>query len=193
MSISNKEEGVKTILVKDIMVPLSEYATVSEEATLSDAVAALKKSQADFDQAKYRHRAILIYDKTNNIVGKVNFLSILRALEPKYEEMLSDRGPLHMGFTRKFQKAMFESLKLWQDPLDHVCGKAAQIKVKSFMVTPKESEMIEPDAGLGEAIHQLVIGHHQSLLVTKEKKIVGILRLTDAFQVIAECILGCPS
>ena len=125
---------MKTTLVKDIMVPLSEYATVSEEATLSDAVAALKKSQADFDQAKYRHRAILIFDKDNNIVGKVNFLSILRALEPKYEEMLSDSGPLHLGFTRKFQKAMFESLKLWQDPLEHVCRKAAQIKVKSFKI-----------------------------------------------------------
>ena len=184
---------MKAILVKEIMVPLSEYATVSEEASLSEAVAALNKSQADFDKAKYRHRAILIYDQAHNIVGKVNFLSILRALEPKYEEMLSDRGPLHMGFTRKFQRAMFESLKLWQDPLAHICGNAAQIKVKSFMVKPQESELIEPDAGLGEAIHQLVIGHHQSLLVAKDKKIVGILRLTDAFQVVADQILQCPS
>ena len=182
---------MKTTIVKDIMVPLSEYATVSDEASLIDAVAALKKSQADFDQAKYRHRAILILDKDGNIVGKVNFQSILRALEPKYEGMLSDTGPLHMGFTRKFQKAMFESLKLWQDPLEQICRKAAQIKVKSFMVTPKESEMIEPEAELGEAIHQLVIGHHQSLLVTKGRKIVGVLRLTDAFEVVAENILTC--
>ena len=164
---------------------------MSDEASLSDAVVALKKSQADFDQAKYRHRAILILDKDGNIAGKVNFLSILRALEPKYEGMLSDTGPLHLGFTRKFQKAMFESLKLWQDPLDQVCRKAAQIKVKSFMVPPEESEMIEPEAELGEAIHQLVIGHHQSLLVTKGKAIVGILRLTDTFEVVAENILAC--
>ena len=184
---------MKNKLVKDIMVPLSEYATVSENATLSDAVAALKKSQVDFDQAKYRHRAILILDQNNHIVGKVNFLSILRALEPKYDEMLSDKGPLHMGFTRKFQKALFESLKLWEDPLEHICAKAGQIKVKSFMVTPRENEMIEPEAGLGEAIHQLVIGHHQSLLVTKDKQIVGILRLTDAFEVIAENILSCDT
>ena len=182
---------MKSTLVKDIMVPLSEYATVSEDATLSDAVAALEKSQADFDQAKYRHRAILIFNKANHIVGKVNFLSILRALEPKYEEMLSDKGPLHMGFTRKFQKAMFESLRLWQDPLEHVCKKAAEIKVKTFMVTPKESEMIEPDQQLGEAIHQLVIGHHQSLLVARDRKVVGVLRLADAFQVVADNILTC--
>lgn len=182
---------MKSKLVKDIMVPLSEYATVSEDAMLSEAVDVLKKSQADFDQAKYRHRAILIFDKNNDIVGKVDFLSILRALEPKYDEMLSDKGPMHLGFTRKFQKAMFESLKLWEDPLEHICQKAAEIKVKTFMVTPKETEIIEPEAELGEAIHQLVIGHHQSLLVLKGSKIVGVLRLTDAFEVVAENIIAC--
>jgi CBS domain-containing protein len=182
---------MKTKQVKDIMVPLSEYATVSQDGTLRDAVAALKQSQANYDKAKYRHRAILVFDQDNVIVGKVSFFSILRALEPKYDEMLSDRGPLHMGFTRKFQKAMFESLKLWQDPLEHVCRKAAEIKVKTFMVTPAESEMIGPDQELGEAIHQLVIGHHQSLLVTEAGKVVGILRLTDTFEAVAENILTC--
>jgi CBS domain-containing protein len=182
---------MKTKRVKDIMVPLSEYATVSENGTLRDAVAALKKSQASYDQAKYRHRAILVYNKDNVVVGKVSLLSILRALEPKYDEMLSDRGPLHMGFTRKFQKAMFESLKLWQDPMEQVCRKAAEIKVRTFMTTPEEHEIIGPDQELGEAIHQLVIGHHQSLLVSEGGKIVGILRLTDTFEAVAENILAC--
>jgi len=39
---------VKTKLVKDLMVPLSAYATVPEDATLSDAVAALEESHAKF-------------------------------------------------------------------------------------------------------------------------------------------------
>jgi CBS domain-containing protein len=182
---------LKTKLVKDLMIPLSEYATVSEDATLSDAVAALKKSQADFDQAKYRHRAILIIGVDQQIVGKVNFHGILKALEPRYEDMFSDNGPMHMGFTRKYQKAIFESLKLWQDPLEQICEKAAQIKVKTFMTTPKESEMIEPDSPLSEAIHQLVIGHHQSLMVTKDKRVVGVLRLTDAVEVVIDAITAC--
>lgn len=184
---------MKTTLVKEIMVPLSEYATASKDATLSEAVAALKKSQADFDKDKYRHRAILICDDNNEVVGKVNFQAILQALEPKYEDMLSDKGPSHMGFTRKYQRAMIESLKLWQDPLDQLCKKAAQIKIETFMVIPKESEMIEPDAPLGEAIHQLVLGHHQSLLVTQNKKVVGVLRLTDAFQVVSDAVLACDT
>ncbi len=182
---------MNTKLVKDLMVPLSEYATVSEDATLKDAVLALKKSQENFDPSRYRHRAILVFDANHRIVGKVNLQAILKALEPKYEEMLSDSGPMHMGFTRKYQKAIFESLKLWQNPLDQVCEKAARIKVKTFMVKPKESEIIEPDSPLSEAVHQLVLGHHQSLLVTKEKQVVGVLRLTDAYEVVGDAVLAC--
>ncbi len=182
-----------TTLVKDIMVPLSEYATVSEEATLYEAVTALKKSQADFDPAKYRHRAILIYDKKKNIVGKVNFQAILKALEPKYDEMLSDKSATHLGFTRKYQKAILESFKLLQDPLDQLCRKAAEIKVKTFMVTPKDSEIIEPEASLGEAIHHFVLGHHQSLLVVRDNKVVGVLRLADTVELVLSAILACAT
>ena len=177
--------------VKDLMVPLSDYATVSEEATLSEAVSALKTSQKGFAPGKHQHRAILILNRQQNVVGKVSFLSILRALEPRYDEMLSDKGPWHVGFTRKFQRSMYESLRLWQDPLEKICKKASSIRVKTFMAVPMENEMIEADAPLGEAVHQLVIGHHQALLVTEANRIVGILRLADVFQAVAEAVLAC--
>jgi CBS domain containing-hemolysin-like protein len=182
---------LKSKLVRDLMVPLSDYATVSENATLGEAVAALKASQEGFDPGKHPHRAILILDKKHNVMGKISFLSILKALEPKYDQMLSDKGPWHLGFTRKFQKAMFESLRLWQDPMEQVCRKAAGIRVKTFMTAPVESEMIEINAPLGEAVHQLVIGHHQSLLVTEAGRVAGVLRLADVFQAVADAVLEC--
>lgn len=182
---------MKTKLVKDLMVPLSEYATVSQEATLSEAVAALKQAQADYDQTKYRHRAILVYDQGQKIVGKVNFQSVLMALEPKYDDMLSDRAPSHLGFTRTFQKSIIDQFKLWQDPLDRVCEKVATVKIKTFMNRPKPEEKIAADTPLDEAIHFLVMGHHQSLLVTEGESVVGVLRLTDVYEFVADTILAC--
>jgi CBS domain-containing protein len=184
---------LKTTRVKDVMVPLSEYATVSREATLFEAVHALKEAQANFDQTKYRHRAILIYDENNRIVGKVNFQSILRGLEPKYDAMISDRGPMHLGFTKKFQHAIIEQLKLWDDPLDDICAKAANVKVKSFMTTPRPEEQVSVDSPLNEAIHYLVMGHHQSLMVTEGGEVVGILRLTDVFDLVADAVSKCST
>ena len=59
------------------------------------------------------------------------------------------------------------------------------------MYAPTEGEYVDENASLGEAIHQLVMGRHQSLLVTKDKEITGILRLTDVFKEISTRISTC--
>lgn len=68
-------------LVKELMVPLSEYATVPEGSTLFDAVLALEKAQEEFDHTKYRHRDVLILDKDKRVIGKLGQMDVLRALE----------------------------------------------------------------------------------------------------------------
>ena len=45
------------------MVPISEYATVPEGATLLETLLALEKAQEEFQQTRYSHRAVLILDK----------------------------------------------------------------------------------------------------------------------------------
>ena len=46
---------MKSYSVKELMVPLSEYATVTENATLYDAVLALEEAQENFeDESTYR-------------------------------------------------------------------------------------------------------------------------------------------
>jgi hypothetical protein len=41
------------------------------------------------------------------------------------------------------------------------------------------------------AVMQLVTGHHISLLVTREKEIIGILRMTDAFAAVFHTMKEC--
>ena len=184
---------MEKITVSDLMVPLEEYATVSTEATLYEAVLALEKAQEDLDRTRYLylHRAILAYDENNKIVGKMSQLDVLKALEPKYGEM-GDPGALsRSGFSPQFLKSMLEQFALWDKPIEETCSKATNLKVKDFMYTPTEGEYVKESAPLGEAIHQLVMGHHQSLLVTREKEIIGILRLTDVFKHIVQTMKAC--
>ncbi len=174
---------MKTIKVKDLMVPLEEYATVSKEATLFEAVSALEKAQEELDRTRYKylHRAILVYDENRKIVGKVSQLDALKALEPKYGELGEPERLSLTGFSPQFLKSILERYSLWDTPLRDVCRKAANYKVKDFMYTPTEGEYIGEEASLDEAIHSLIMGSHHSLLVTRDKDIVGILRLTDVF------------
>ena len=182
---------METLTVKDLMVPLSGYATVIEDATLGEAVEALKKAQKNVDESRDRHRAILITDKNNRIVGKLSQLDVIRALEPKYLKIDSPQSLSRFGFSQDYLKYTLREHHLWENTLDDICAKAAKLVVKNFMYTPTEGEFVEEKASLNEAIHQLVMGRHQSLLVTRGKDIVGILRLTDVFREISDKISSC--
>lgn len=187
---------MKTYTINDLMVPLSEYATVSDEATLCDAILALEKAQEEFDQTRYRHRAILVFDKNQKIVGKISQVDALKALEPKYAELNPDTSARHLGFSNQYIQGMLDQFSLWASPMDDICKNAADRKVVDFMHTPTEGEYVRQDASLDVAIHQLIIGHHQSLLVTDAAgDIIGVLRLTDAFAAVfhklKECTMTC--
>ena len=185
---------METKIVKDLMVPLSDYATVSEDSTLYDAIISLEEAQNKFDQSRYRHRAILIYDKDRHITGKVSQNDILRALEPKYDEIGNRRGISHYGFSKKLLRTLREQFSLFDKPMEEICKKAAMLKVKNIMYTPTEGEYVNVNDSLDIAIHRLVMGHHQALLVTKDsniKNIVGILRKTDVFMEVCEAIKAC--
>jgi CBS domain-containing protein len=183
---------MKTFTVSELMVPLSEYATVSEEATLYEAILALEKAQEDFDETRYRHRAILVFDKNNNIVGKISQIDALKALEPRYAELITDGATRHFGFSTKYIQGMLEQFSLWSGPLTDICRKGIDRKVKDFVYTPSPSEYIPENTSLDMAIHQLIVGNHQSLLVTGENgEIVGILRLTDVFVAVFHKLKEC--
>ena len=75
---------MKTIFIKELMVPLEAYATVSVDATLRDAVVALEKAQTTLAPSQHLHRAILVLDEYGKVVSKIIMKDILVALEPHY-------------------------------------------------------------------------------------------------------------
>ncbi len=172
---------MKNFKVKDLMVPLSEYATVPQGTTLFGAIVALERAQEEFDYTKYRHRAVLILDHDKQVIGKLSQLDVLRALEPENKETEGIRELSQFGFSPGFVRSLQKERRLQAAPLKELCSRAAQLKVENLMQAPKEGEYVEQEASLDIAIHQLVVGDHPSLLVTHEKSIVGILRLTDVF------------
>lgn len=178
-------------LIKDLMVPISEYATVSEGATLFEAYLALEKAQEEYDHNKYRHRAILVLDKNNKVVGKVGQLDVLRALEPKNEQYELFEDIRKYRFSSQFIMHLREKNLMQKEPLTDICRKAGQIRVEDLMSAPTEGEYVEEDTSLNTAIHQLVHGSHMSLLVTRNNDIVGILRLTDVFAAIFHTMKEC--
>lgn len=172
------------------MVDVADYATVSQEADLYQAVRALKEAQVRFRWSPYVHRAVLVYDDKGRIVGKLGMFDVILGLEPRYRDVDLEKFAT-LGYGPHFTRSALDKYRLWQEPFNDICRKAAKIRVKDIMNTPSKGEYVDQDAGLGEAMHRFVIGRHQSLLVTHNKEIVGILRLADVFNEICGAIESC--
>lgn len=182
---------MEAIKVKDLMAPLDKYVCVSEDATLYEAVVALEEAQKKDSPKGHPHRAVLICEKDNNVIGKLSYLDVLRSLEPRYSEMSDLKRVAGFGLSAEFMKSMMDRHELWKAPLDDLCRKAAQVKLKSIVAAPLEGEFVDQDANLNRAVHQLIMGHHQSLLVTSGERIVGVLRLSDVFKEVTESVKAC--
>lgn len=178
---------MNTYTVKELMVPISEYATVKEGATLYEAVLALEKAQADYDHTKYRHRAVLVLGKENRVVGKLSHMDVLDAVQA---QTIADSGFTFdelsdFGFSIQFASSLLNQGPLSGISLEDLCKSAAKQRVEDYMQSPTAGEYVSPEASLELAIRQMVTGLHLSLLVAEaDKKIVGILRLSDAFAAI---------
>ena len=182
---------MKTTIVKDLMRPLSEYKTISTEANLFEAAQALEQVQKEFEQNPKLHRILLISDENGEIVGKISQLDVLRFLEPKGKPIKSSRLLSRFGFSSEYLKPMLKQCAFWSRPLIDICKDAGKLQVKKLIHAPVVGEFVEENAFLAEAIHQLNLEHHQSLLVTRGKKIVGVLRQTDIFMEVSRTLATC--
>lgn len=182
---------MENYLVRDLMVPLSEYATVHVGSTLFDAVLALEKAQEEFDHTKYKHRGILILDKQNRVIGKLSHLHTLRALEPEHDDLDGIKELGQFGFSAKFVRNLRKQQRRQGAPLADLCKKAVGLKVEEFMHTAAEDEFIDHEATLDMAIHQLVQEKLLSLMVTRDGHTIGILRLADVFAAVYHAMKEC--
>ena len=182
---------MKNYLVKDLMVPLSEYATVPMGSTFFEAVLALEKAQEEFDHTKYKHRGVLILDPKKRVVGKLSHLHALSALEPKQDkaDIIQELG--QFGFSSNFIRQLRKQRRQQSAPLDDLCMKAVELKVEDFMHTSAEDEFIDHEATLDMAIHQLVQEKHLALLVTQDDNTIGILHPADVFAAVYHTMAEC--
>jgi predicted transcriptional regulator len=173
------------------MVPLSEYAAVPKGSTLFDAVMALEKAQEEFDHTQYRHRAVLIMDKKNRVVGKLAQMDVLRALEPKDESLEEIESMGQFGFSEKIILQLKRKRLSKGVSMKDLCTQAVNLKVEDFMQTLSEGEYVDESTSIDVANQQLISGNHLALLVTRGKDIIGILRLSDVFAAVFHTMKEC--
>ncbi len=166
--------------VRDIMIPVSEYATVSHDAMLIDAILKLETSRKKTLGKKHHYRAVLVVDDENRVVGKIGYLSFLKAMEPNYNSLKMEDAIVKANLGSDFLDDLMENFSLWEEDFLDICSRAGTVKVTEAMKPVVES--IDESASLVNAMHKLIILNTLSLLVRKKNEIVGIIRLSDIYE-----------
>jgi predicted transcriptional regulator len=150
--------------VKELMVPVTDYPRVAEDRSVFDAVNILEAHRKRFARKEYRPRVVLVHDASFNLVGGLDHTSMMRVLG----------GAQKAGWDK-----VFASL-----------GEAARgAQVKDAMTRYGKDDHIEDDASLAEAVPKLIHSKLHNLVVTAKGTTVGILRMSDVFNLVMNGIV----
>lgn len=169
--------------IKDLMLALSEYAVVDEDATVFDALRALQKSQERVPPDRQPHRAVLVRDQRGEIVGKLHHFAFLRALLPERKAMVTRDLMDRAGVADDLREISMRMLDLLTADLLNICERVRHVAVRD--VYSPITISIDEDEPLLDAVVKFLDHHTLSLLVTRGGNTVGILRLSDFFDEIS--------
>ncbi len=166
-----REYAEKTVM--DAMVPIHEYTTLSGEATVREAISALKKSFASKVTTsrimETGHRSILVVDENRRVKGVVSILDLLKMILPTYLYAPKPSMADTIQYSPLFWKGMFTT----------EVKRSAAKKIQDIMSPAPYN--IESSASLMEATYMMVRYQVRRLVVIEKGAVVGILREQDLF------------
>ena len=179
---------MKDILVKEIMIPISNYVTVRKNDNLTEVLRAIEERRTT--EQGHAHRDAIVVDENERFVGKVTMIDIFRALEPNYRRTKTE-GDGQQTLTDAFVQSAVKDFKLWLEPVESVCERGGKVTVAEAMHIPEKSEYLEEDDTLEKAMNYYVMGVHQPLIVRKGDEVTGVLRFGDVFEIVREELVNC--
>ena len=175
--------------VRKRMISIGNYATVTLDATLQEAILSLRKSYCELDSGMCTEagpRTVLVMDDRERLTGILDFRSFLKTLIPELAGGLSAKLAA-LGVSMTFAQADASELDESRLGFNARVVKNAETHVKNIML--KVRGTIDADASLMDALKAIFRNKISVLPVYEGDELVGVIRDTDLFLAVAD-ILG---
>lgn len=153
---------------EEIMVAIDDYSTISEEATLYEAIKILRSSFHRDGRAWYGHRSVIVLGKDGQLVG-----------------ILTLRGLLKAAGLRKLNDDPDFKAESWGWYYVNRIRTESRMKVKDVM-RPLALATVNHSDKVRDVARSLLKHQVNSLPVLKKGRLIGIVRTIDIFMVIGE-------
>ena len=176
------QEGVRAEKkAGDIMIPIEDYTTIDPDSTIKEGIERLKRS---FESAvstsrimETGHRSILVFDQTGELVGILSILDLIEAVRPAY---LSAPKP-------SMADSMQYSPMFWAGLFTAQAKGLVNKKIRDVMADAPLS--IDQDTNLMEIANLIFTERMRRMAVTREGKVIGVVREQEIFFEMAKIIL----
>lgn len=172
-----RKERLEEKRVMDVMIPLEEYTTITEDQTVRDAVLELKKSfSAQVSTSRIMetgHRSILVFDSEGNVLGILAITDLLEAIMPAYLSAPKPSTADSMEYSPMFWAGLFTSQA------------KALINVKIGDIMSKAPPSVDEETNLMEIADLIYSKQIRRVVVTRKGKVIGVVREQELFFEIA--------
>lgn len=175
--------------VRDCLIPISEYAVTTEDKPLREAIPALRKLYCQVEDGKCTeagHRTILVLNQAGDLVGILDFKSILAVLIPEIAGGITAKLEA-LGVSMAFAEADAADLDESRAGFRARVIKNAETRVGKVML--KVRGTIDADAGLLDALKMIHQNKITVLPVYDAGKLAGVLRDSDLFLCVADILM----
>jgi len=168
--------------VRDIMIHISDYTTITEDKTIKEAIIHLMQSFENVISSskllKTGHRSILVFDQENKeLKGILSILDLIGAIRPAYLKMPKPSMADSIQYSPMFWSGLFTS------QVKHL----ANTRVREIM--SEEIPYVQEDINLMELADIMFRKQIRRMIVVKDEDIVGVVREQELFFEIANTII----
>ena len=168
--------------VRDVMVPLAQYPSIRDTATLREAVQLMATAELDVHGRRSLPRVLLVFDEIEVMVGYVRRRDLMLGLEPKFlvVQPLAYRKKL-------FDVAVDPNLsELSHDRVVNGIREQGGRPVSDVM-QPIEA-VVQADDYIMKAIYEMVSQDLTLIPVVDGKQLVGVVRSVELFHEVAQML-----
>lgn len=177
---ASKQTPYHEPLADEIMIPLSNYATITEDETVRSAIVKLREIGTQLITTgrlmDTGHRSIMVFSKSGDLTGILSPMDLISAARPAY---LSAPKP-------SMADSLQYSTMFWQGMFTSRIKEIADMKVSEIM--SDSPPVIEASANLMEIAETMFSQRARRLAVARNGQIVGVVREQEVFFEIARVI-----
>jgi CBS domain-containing protein len=161
--------------VKDLMIPLEDYPHIPYWFSLRQAMAIIREATIKFETS-FEPRAVLVFDEKYQLMGMLTLRDIIKGLEPRF---------LHETNLIKSDPSL---TLLTKDFFGPGLREASQKPVSEVMSPIKIT--VDAEAPIPKALFIMIRENVGMMPVMMDKKVAGMIRLSDLFKEISDIVLG---